>query len=332
MCPKQNKSQANRKYAIVYIYITLCLILLIYSVVIIAVSVNLLLVSLDKFEPLFRNSEPHPPLSLVQTASFIIGFNFVNSCLLLWGFSLIPKTSNLDSNKKKTKQYFVFVLLCLSFSLGYMAIFVVCIIHRMYIMENAGSIIVYAMKHYSVDSSMKTTLDKLQIYYSCCGDAGYSDWILLSQRSRNSFKKKIIIPPFSCCVNRDIEVCSKNAFSKSLTKIMNENMIWNIDGCSEVIRNAFGNWQLFLIGITSLMAFFIQVVTNIIGLMIYCNAESQPPTMDCNLEMEILSSEEDDRNNFVHRSINERRYEWKNNCYDDSNVLGYCSILNSPPE
>lgn len=103
--------------------------------------------------------------------------------------------------------------------------------------------IMEAMNNYSSNSEFKTSIDKLQLQFECCGSKHYNEWYNIAWYDTNLIKNKEKSyqqsTPFSCCSKRSTFICIHHGIeSNSLPYRYSRDLNFSISpfGCTTAIQ------------------------------------------------------------------------------------------------
>ncbi|KAK5643812.1 hypothetical protein RI129_007657 [Pyrocoelia pectoralis] len=133
-----------------------------------------------------------------------------------------------------------FVFLGAVCSMSIICVMVLTHIYSQHVALHDG--IAEAMNNYSSNSEFKTTVDKLQLQFDCCGSKHYNEWYNIVWYDSNLNSKKNSYQqstPFSCCSKRSTYICiHHNIESGSLPYRYSHDLNFSISpfGCTTAIQ------------------------------------------------------------------------------------------------
>lgn len=236
----------------------------IYSVIIAGVGFHMLLVVTDNIGPILTESAEHLSIgmSFELISGFIVAIGLCNGFVCIGYPGFVYSILNVEKCKLHRKKIMSFALLQGILSVGILTIGVLSLLQRNHFDGNLETALINTMLYYRSRMDLKTSIDKMQIYYQCCGSGSLSDWFEIEW-----YRKKIPeqdsenTAPFSCCNRFTMSPCLAKS-DTALLKVVRESSlkdIWYEQGCAEAVNSGLSKSLLFPVGIISIIFFFIQM-------------------------------------------------------------------------
>ena len=301
----------------------------IYSAVIAGIGLHILLVVTDKIGPILDEDAEHISvgISMELLSGFIVGIGFCNAFVCSSCPYIIYAIFNLENNQLHKKKIFTLVISQVILGFGVLFLGILCLLQRSRLDGNLQAAIVSSLPYYRSRMELKTSLDKMQIYYQCCGGKSPSDWFAIEWYRKISTEHKLgNTAPFSCCNRFAMAPCLSPTDITVLNIVFKSPLraIWYKQGCAEAINQRLSHALLFPMGVISLIFFGLQLFgTCVTYLILSLLNEEKPKQKFQKLHFDIENFDHDNCD------LNQHTCESSSSLEDDTSVFRRV-VLQSP--